>query len=78
MAAVAKLAVIEYHVFAGRPQLGCIPASLADNPYAHSSLFKENKGEINILPFGLHALLYSLFVCFCVAHGKYEVTQSFM
>ena len=41
MAAVAKIAVVEY-VFVGSPQLGCIPASLADNPYTHGFLFKEN------------------------------------
>ena len=57
MAEVARIPVIEYHIFAGSPQLGCIPASLADNPYAHSSLCKENDGETNISSFGLHASL---------------------
>ena len=57
MVAVAKVAVIEYHIFVGSPQLGCILTCLVDNPYAHSSLFKENNAEVNILSFGLHALL---------------------
>ena len=48
MAAFAKIAVIEYHIFVGSPQLGCILTCLADNPYAHSSLIKENNAEVNI------------------------------
>ena len=57
MAAVAKIAVIEYHIFVGSPQPGCILTRLVDNPYAHSSFFKKKKGEMNILSFGIHALL---------------------
>ena len=38
MAAVTKIAVVECHFFVRSPQLRCIPASLANNPYAHSSL----------------------------------------
>ena len=52
-----QIAVIEYHIFVGSPQLGCILTSLADNLYAYTSLFKENNAEVNILSFGLHALL---------------------
>ena len=57
MAAVAKIAVAGCYISVRSPQLGCIPATLANNPYAHSSLFKENGDEINILSFRLHALL---------------------
>ena len=57
MAAVAKIAVAECYISVRSPQLGCIPATLANNSYAHSSLFKENGDEINILSFRLHALL---------------------
>ena len=38
MAAVTKIAVVDCHISVRSPQLRCIPASLANNPYAHSSL----------------------------------------
>ena len=42
------------------PQLGCIQASMTDNPYIYyeqSSLFTENNGEINRLSLGIDALV---------------------
>ena len=46
-----------YHIFVGSPQLRCIPASLADNPYAHSSLF--NKTMVKLIYYLLGSMLCS-------------------
>ena len=59
-----KIAVVECHIFVRSPQLRCIPASLADNPYAHSSLF--NKTMVKLIYYLLDAMLCSrkgLFSC---------------
>ena len=73
MAAVAKIAVVEYHIFVGSQQPGCITATLADNPYTHSSLF--NKTMVKLIYYLLDSMPCSRKGC--VAHRKYEITQCF-